>query len=299
MTGPVVIGLENVPESDGRAYHSDKDSIYPLPADTDESARLTLQHKLIVGLFGGLLQPPVKEYIESHEHPAVVDVGCGPGDWIKDIKAAYPNAECSATDFAPTFASDPSTPVAFEFGNVLKRLPYADGQFDVTHMRMMVAALRADEWPHAIAEVIRITKPGGWIQLTELELKFHAPKAVTGAIKELEDESQEKFFGARNTEYFAAHRLPQYLTMAGLPSASVQVQRGYWDRTDVGGLGEAAFNTYYAVMQALSPVLATFSGNSVAYERARASKAMVEGEEQGVWMNWVTVWARKPKAGEM
>lgn len=79
----VVFGLANVPESESRAYHSDKESIYPLPADTAESDRLTLQHKLIVGLFGGLLQPPVREHLESHEHPAVIDVGCGPGDWIK------------------------------------------------------------------------------------------------------------------------------------------------------------------------------------------------------------------------
>lgn len=87
--------------------------------------------------------------------------------------------------------------------------------------------------------------------------------------------------------------------MAGLPSASVQVKRGYWDRSDVGGKGEAAFNSYYAVMQALAPVLASLTGRSVAYERERGSQAMVDGEAQGVWMNWVTVWARKPEAREL
>ncbi|CEG65580.1 hypothetical protein RMATCC62417_02336 [Rhizopus microsporus] len=55
----------------------------------------------------------------------------------------------------------------FTCANVTKRLPYEDNTFDLVHMRFFIAALREDEWPAAINEVLRVTKPGGMIQLME------------------------------------------------------------------------------------------------------------------------------------
>lgn len=57
----------------------------------------------------------------------------------------------------------------FSQGNVAQKLPYADNTFDFVHMRLLVAALREDEWPMAIGELVRVTKSGGMIQLTETE----------------------------------------------------------------------------------------------------------------------------------
>lgn len=57
----------------------------------------------------------------------------------------------------------------FNHGNVAKGLPYADNTFDFVHMRLLVYALRKDEWPVAIKEAIRVVKPGGILQLVEGE----------------------------------------------------------------------------------------------------------------------------------
>lgn len=57
----------------------------------------------------------------------------------------------------------------FSKGNVAQNLPYADNTFDFVHMRLLVAALREEEWPMAIGELVRVTKSGGMIQLTETE----------------------------------------------------------------------------------------------------------------------------------
>ncbi|CEG84960.1 hypothetical protein RMATCC62417_18701 [Rhizopus microsporus] len=65
----------------------------------------------------------------------------------------------------------------FTCANVTKRLPYEDNTFDLVHMRLFIAALREDEWPAAINEVLRVTKPGGMIQLMEYDPKL--PKDPT------------------------------------------------------------------------------------------------------------------------
>lgn len=55
----------------------------------------------------------------------------------------------------------------FKLGNVVQGLPYEDNVFDFVHMRFFIFALRKEEWPIAIKELIRVTKSGGMLQLME------------------------------------------------------------------------------------------------------------------------------------
>ena len=83
----------------------------------------------------------------------------------------YPNCTYHGCDIADT--RDKSMDVnryTFSKGNVANKLPYEDNTFDFVHMRFLVLALREDEWPAAIKELIRVTKPEGMIQLVDFEL---------------------------------------------------------------------------------------------------------------------------------
>jgi SAM-dependent methyltransferase len=56
----------------------------------------------------------------------------------------------------------------FVRANVLEGLPFPDGQFTSTHQRLLVAAIPARSWPAVVQELVRVTQPGGWIELLEL-----------------------------------------------------------------------------------------------------------------------------------
>jgi SAM-dependent methyltransferase len=56
----------------------------------------------------------------------------------------------------------------FVRANVLEGLPFPDGQFTYTHQRLLVAAIPARSWPGVVQELVRVTRPGGWIELLEL-----------------------------------------------------------------------------------------------------------------------------------
>jgi hypothetical protein len=51
--------------------------------------------------------------------------------------------------------------------NILERLPFTGMSFDFVHQRLLVGAIPAMRWPEVIVEQVRVTRPGGWVELVE------------------------------------------------------------------------------------------------------------------------------------
>ncbi|CAO3689195.1 unnamed protein product [Rhizopus stolonifer] len=159
--------------SSEREYHDDATSAYWLPKDEEEQQRLTVEHLALKELYEGNVLPSIKESLDFEKGICVLDVGCGSAVWIMDMIVDYPNCTfhgCDITDVTNKVLN--MNQLVFNYGNVVNGLPYADNTFDFVHMRSFVLALREKEWPVAIKEVLRVTKPGGMIQFGELDLKL-------------------------------------------------------------------------------------------------------------------------------
>lgn len=80
----------------------------------------------------------------------------------------HPNAHVTGIDMADMFPTTirPEN-VTFQLCNILDGLPYEDNTFDFVHMRQLIVALRAKEWPAVLNEIYRVLKPGGLVQLVE------------------------------------------------------------------------------------------------------------------------------------
>lgn len=85
---------------------------------------------------------------------------------------SYPKAEFIGVDIVDVHLdSNIHLPnVKFGYGNILSTLDFPDNHFDLVHMRILILALRADEWPNAVKEALRVVKPGGVLQLMEYDV---------------------------------------------------------------------------------------------------------------------------------
>ncbi|KAK0531589.1 hypothetical protein OC834_002907 [Tilletia horrida] len=231
VSAATVSGLEGITGTEQRAYHGTTSSIYALPADAHEYDRLEKQHRLILHLFNGPISAcavlPVLDADTGVASARVLDVGCGPGSWINLVAAEHPCVEAHATDFAPTYKppTDAAVPsrVEFQLGNVLHKLPYPDNHFDFVQMRFFTGALKVEEWPEAIAELHRIIKPGGWVQLVEPdgELRTSAAQGITPAIRDWNERGMRGSLRKRGGEPNAGVNLAQYARAAGFQPYSV------------------------------------------------------------------------------
>lgn len=77
-----------------------------------------------------------------------------------------PQVYITCVDVSPhLFPKDAPQNVAFEQHSVLALPAEWSGRFDLVHQRLLVFALRTEEWLPNMMELFRVTKPGGWVQM--------------------------------------------------------------------------------------------------------------------------------------
>ena len=144
---------------------------YFLPKDEEEVNRLDFQHYLFRFALRGNYAAPIQT-------PAsILDVGTGTGRWAMEMSSLFPLANVVGLDVVPPPADEnaslghgldrrPDNYIYIQ-GNVLDGLPFPDASFDFVHQRLLVAALPEARWPGVVAELLRVTRPGGWVELLE------------------------------------------------------------------------------------------------------------------------------------
>ncbi|KAI8801405.1 S-adenosyl-L-methionine-dependent methyltransferase [Cladochytrium replicatum] len=188
-------------DEDLRTYHSDPSSPYVLPDDVMEGNRLNMQHHLIRMVFNGNNHQFVpKEQLERGMK--VLDVGCGTAIWLSEMYRDFPTGEYHGVDITTTAWSDVflrlGAQISLIRANVLERLPYPDNTFDYVHQQALIAGIPSNMWPQVISELVRVLKPGGYLDLSEADpLPLMAPTPRAERFHEM----IENMFKARNLDF--------------------------------------------------------------------------------------------------
>lgn len=154
--------------------------LYMLSKDVQEVNRLDFQHYL--------LHHAIKaNYLAPLTHPAaILDVACGTGRWMQEMAEEFPQAQIMGIDLTPPHQGKNALIFPpnchFQQWDVLKGLPFGTQQFEFTHQRLLILALPLQRWPSMVQELVRVTRPGGWIELVEADLNFHHQGAETSRL---------------------------------------------------------------------------------------------------------------------
>lgn len=147
-------------------------STYVLDAENAaEMARLmTLASQ--IGEDMGVLFPPTVDLSAVRQ---VLDIACGPGQWVLDVAKKYPHIQATGVDISQLMIAYASTLVDdlpnAHFQNMDTRQPlsFPDESFSVVHARFITAFMKVPAWPDLVKECHRILQPGGTLCLIEGE----------------------------------------------------------------------------------------------------------------------------------
>ncbi|KAI5808399.1 S-adenosyl-L-methionine-dependent methyltransferase [Pyronema omphalodes] len=148
----------------GRRYHAyygpDK---YLMPTDEKEQDRLDLNHEIMRMVWDDKLH---KAPLDAPHR--ILDIGTGTGIWAIDMADQYPMAEVIGIDLSPIQPEWIPANCRFEVDDAMSEWTFKEDSFDFIHSRNIASGV--SDWNHLITEMMRCTKPGGYVELCEYSL---------------------------------------------------------------------------------------------------------------------------------
>lgn len=143
----------------------------------EEMVRLNHLAKLATDGIGGVW-PELSEQELSGVHD-VLDLACGPGEWVMRIASTYPSMRAVGVDkskrviaYANARAKVEESKAAFQLMDVTEPLDFSDASFDLVNARFILGFMKRAQWAPLLAEIYRLLRPGGIIRITEQESGF-------------------------------------------------------------------------------------------------------------------------------
>ncbi len=142
----------------------------------EECLRAQKEDQMLTRAMGG----PLAEQDEAHGFAHVLHLACGSGDWAIEAARRYPRMALVGIDTNPHIldyaranaaAAQVAGRVRFQVMDALRPLDFPSASFDLVNLRLGVTFIRVWEWPALIAEIVRVTRPGGIIRITEPQIK--------------------------------------------------------------------------------------------------------------------------------
>ena len=145
------------------------------PESGAEMTRLISLDRLMTKCLGGLFSEHSAADLAAVRR--VLDIACGPGGWAQEVAYAYPKKEVVGIDISQNMISYARTQAQvqrldnahFQVMDATKPLDFPDRSFDLVNARL-IGFFPKSIWPSFLQECWRITRPGGIIRLTEMEI---------------------------------------------------------------------------------------------------------------------------------
>ena len=165
---------------------------YIFPKDEEEGSRLDLQHHLFKLAAGGLYRAPL------YQPRSILDVACGTGIWAREMAQHFPKAQVIGFDIdksLPEKAMELLGPggqfpqnFRFQVADALQPFPFQDATFDFVHARLISPFVPIPRWPDVLREMMRVLKPGGVIEVVDMQGPPRTPSPAFMALFSLSAE---------------------------------------------------------------------------------------------------------------
>ncbi|CAG8733530.1 15304_t:CDS:2, partial [Dentiscutata heterogama] len=147
-------------------------SKFHLPKNDKDIDRMHEQHFLFNHIWGCNFSSPIERKL--HKGAIVLDVGCGPGTWLLEMSTTYPQSQFYGIDIEQIFPKE-IKPGNLEFiqSDITNGIKFDNDHFDFVRMSLLAPFLQEDKWIRVLRELIRVLKPGGYIEIIEHELQYN------------------------------------------------------------------------------------------------------------------------------
>ncbi|CAO0798455.1 unnamed protein product [Mucor circinelloides] len=157
--------------------------------DEREYDRQLRQHYVLKHVLDGNIHVPVP----TDKSITILDSACGAGFWTLDMAQTYPKAKVIGLDAFPaddkrmkgySNATISAPNIVYKYGDLTTQLTLPDDYIDVLYQRDTTSIIPHERWPFLFKELMRVMKPGGYIELVEYNFDIRDPGPVLALVNE-------------------------------------------------------------------------------------------------------------------
>lgn len=115
-----------------------------------------------------LLERPILPHLDFTPQQ-ILDIGSGSGIYCIELASILPESQVHGIDISPIQPLLVPENCTFYQADVMEGLWFRDETFDFIHSRDIHSAILGGKWAEYLREIYRLLKPGGWVQLVELD----------------------------------------------------------------------------------------------------------------------------------
>lgn len=202
---------------------------FPIEESATEMAWVQMIGPLLTAGMGGLF---AERSDDLSGISAVLDIGCGPGDWTLSVASKYPHIQSTGIDISEPMIKDANAHARargfsnahFRVMDATQPLDFPDASFDLVNARAMTGFLNPQLWPKILGESYRILRPGGTFRITELSEPL-SNSAATGKLWGLFARAMSatgRNYDPEGRHMGIVHQLPKLLREAGFQNISIR-----------------------------------------------------------------------------
>lgn len=148
--------------------HSSKQepvSIPKFPSANEHIDYLHHHHFLVKSIWSSNFSSPIEDTLR--DGAKVLDVRCGAGTFLLELSNEYSFSEFTGIDKTKLFPSliKPSN-LNFIHANIVEGLPFQENHFDFVYLNIVEPRYTLDQWTFIFSELIRVAKPGGYVEVS-------------------------------------------------------------------------------------------------------------------------------------
>lgn len=264
-----------------------------------EMRRLIVQDQMLTRAMGGVLP----EQPDPTAFRRVLDIGCGTGGWLLELAETYPTMSLSGIDINRNLIEharqqaqvrNVAERTEFRVMDALLILEFPPAYFDLVNLRFSISYMRTWDWPKMFSELLRITRPGGVIRITDNDILHRSNSPALTQLDEIAICALYKaghLFEQEGTGLTAhlAHLLKQHgCQQVQTQPYALQFQAG----TEAG---QAYYEDMAHVFQTTRPFIQKWGCAPADYDviYQRALQEMQQPDFHSAW-NLLTAWGRVP-----
>jgi ubiquinone/menaquinone biosynthesis C-methylase UbiE len=164
-----------------------------------ELERLTIQGQMMTEAMGG----PLPEQADPSRFQRILDIACGPGEWVLATAKMYPSMSLVGIDISQSmiqYARQQAAKehlgdrVEFHVMDALLLLEFPSSSFDLVNLRCCVGFMRTWDWSKMLNEMRRVARARGVVRVTDAEAGHTCP--TSPALRQFCERYQSALFQA-------------------------------------------------------------------------------------------------------